>query len=361
MGKLTFRRRVRVVTTLKRNYFMASLPICGGTLFLLGSFCFIPDLGRDVITVGALCFLVGSICYWAAPLLDFWELTHNHDNLLEPPPDSGLVLTPSDSRRMAAFYEHLYKAHLLRIQCANCLVYMLGGAFFVGGSVLFFPAMEELIYHGGWLYITGCVMTLAGALLAMFTAFEMQKTAMPMRFTNPPHCVYMPNWSDEGATIASCALYVIGNLAYIVGSICFFPKVIEQFGVIIEWTAVVLFILGSVFFLIGAVIDLLLMARSSVLVRPSFAPQLRELNKGLRQPKSRSAGRRYGQMSDDVDVATHPQEVELAEASRAPAALEPMAASDNAASTTATSCSGRERWSHTERRAVHERSVDRSA
>ena len=45
-------------------------------------------------------------------------------------------------------YEHLYKAHLLRIQCANALIYMVGGGFFVGGSLLFFPAMEEIIYHG---------------------------------------------------------------------------------------------------------------------------------------------------------------------------------------------------------------------
>ena len=41
-----------------------------------------------MINVGALCFLTGSGCYWAAPFLDFWELTHNHGNLLEPPPDA---------------------------------------------------------------------------------------------------------------------------------------------------------------------------------------------------------------------------------------------------------------------------------
>eukprot|EP00966_Prymnesium_polylepis_P115988 2681106-Prymnesium_polylepis.1 len=27
---------------------------------------------------------------------------------------------------------------------------MAGGAFFVGGSALFFPEMEHLIMHGGW-------------------------------------------------------------------------------------------------------------------------------------------------------------------------------------------------------------------
>ena len=171
MGKLTFRR---VVTTLKRTLIISSLPIAGGTLFLLGSFCFWPGSPEVTINVGALCFLVGSLCYWAAPFLDFWELTHNYGNLLDSPPEISLALETHDTYRMAAMYEHLYKSHLLRIQCANCLVYMLGGGFFVAGSTLFFPQMAEIIYHGGWLYITGCVLTLAGALLAMLTAFEMR-------------------------------------------------------------------------------------------------------------------------------------------------------------------------------------------
>ena len=225
MGKLTFRR---VVSTLKRTLIISSLPIAGGTLFLSGSFCFWPGSPEITYNVGALCFLVGSLCYWAAPFLDFWELTHNHSNLLEPPPDIALALTSHDTYRMAALYEHLYKSHILRIQMANCLVYMLGGGFFVAGSTLFFPAMAAIIYHGGWLYITGCVLTLAGALLAMLTAFEMKRTALPMRWTTPPPRICLPWWTDEAATVASCSLYVAGNIIFIIGSICFFPKVIEQ-------------------------------------------------------------------------------------------------------------------------------------
>lgn len=121
MGKLTFRR---VLTTLKRTLFISCLPIAGGTLFLVGSFCFWPGLGELVVNAGALCFLVGSLCYWAAPFLDFWELTHNHGNLLEPPPDISVALASQDTYRMAALYEYLYKSHILRIQMANCLVYM---------------------------------------------------------------------------------------------------------------------------------------------------------------------------------------------------------------------------------------------
>ena len=216
MGKLTFRR---VVSVRLRTLLISSLPIAGGTLFLVGSFCFWPASSELTINAGALCFLVGSLCYWAAPFLDFWELTHNYGNLLEPPPDAGIALSSHDTYRMAALYEHLYKSHILRIQCANCLVYMLGGGFFVAGSTLFFPAMAEIIYHGGWLYITGCVLTLAGALLAMLTAFEMKRTALPMRFIAPPPALMLPFWTDEGATIASCSFYVFGNLLFITGSV----------------------------------------------------------------------------------------------------------------------------------------------
>jgi hypothetical protein len=67
------------------------------------------------------------------------------------------------------------KAHVLRLQRVNALIFMSGGAFFVGGSLLFFPSMEHLIMHGGWLYITGCTLTLIAALLGALTAAEMRK------------------------------------------------------------------------------------------------------------------------------------------------------------------------------------------
>ena len=195
---------------------------------------------------------------------------------------AAVALTTADTHRMAALsglcmYEHLYKSHILRIQCANCLVYMLGGGFFVGSSTLFFPAMEEIVYHGGWLYITGCVLTLSGALLAMFTAFEMKRTALPMRFAAPPSRLVLPFWTDEGATIVSCSLYIAGNLAFIVGSACFFPKVVEAGGILIEMLAVILFVIGSALFLTGALIDLIVLVRAPLLLRPPSAPQMRGL------------------------------------------------------------------------------------
>jgi len=202
MGKATF---VRYVAVLPVRYVVVALPCAGGVLFLLGSFCFWPGSGEAATTVGAACFLVGSLCYWAAPFLDFWELTHNLDNLVDRPLVMPEAVSSAAHARMsfhAALYEQLYKAHLLRLQRANSIIFMAGGAFFVAGSSLFFPAMEELIMHGGWLYITGCVLVLLAALLGALTAAEMQQTA-----------AIRSGWSDEEATLLSCGFYVVGSLA----------------------------------------------------------------------------------------------------------------------------------------------------
>jgi hypothetical protein len=275
MGKLTFRR---VAHTLKRRCIIATLPIVGGLLFLGGSFCFWPHSPRQTINAGAICFLVGSLCYWVAPFLDYWELRLNYSNLLDPPPamvkDLASNYEANDTLRVAALYEHLYKSHLLRIQCANCYIYMAGGAFFVGGSTLFFPAMAEIIYHGGWLYITGCVLTLSGALLAMFTASEMKRTSLPTQFVTTPPFYYLPRCSDEEATVLSCWFYVGGNVVFIVGSIFFFPRIIEAAGDSVEYLAVVLFLLGSVLFIAGAAIDLVVLARADFIISPANTPQL---------------------------------------------------------------------------------------
>ncbi|KAL1524943.1 hypothetical protein AB1Y20_019819 [Prymnesium parvum] len=259
MGKVTFRRVVRV---LHRNYVLSSLPVVGGTLFLAGSFLFWPGSSEQTELNGALCFLVGSVCYWVAPLMDFWELSFNQANLLEPPrvPTGGVIYVD----QAAALYEHLYKAHLLRIQRANCLIYMLGGGFFVGGSTLFFPAMSKLIMHGGWLYIAGCLLTLLGAVLAAVTAHEMMKTAQPLVFSSSTPCIALPFWSDEEATIASCAFYVGGNLTFISGSILFFPRILEAGGSLIRLLACLLFIFGSILFILGALIDLIILVRAYV-------------------------------------------------------------------------------------------------
>jgi len=261
MGKATF---VRYVAVLPVRYVVVALPCAGGVLFLLGSFCFWPGSGEAATTVGAACFLVGSLCYWAAPFLDFWELTHNLDNLVDRPLVMPEAVSSAAHARMsfhAALYEQLYKAHLLRLQRANSIIFMTGGAFFVAGSSLFFPAMEELIMHGGWLYITGCVLVLLAALLGALTAAEMQQTA-----------AIRSGWSDEEATLLSCGFYVVGNLAFIVGSVLFFPRILEAGGPPVRMSAVLLFVAGSLVFLAGALIDLLVVMRAAAAERRRSAP-----------------------------------------------------------------------------------------
>jgi len=289
MGKATF---VRYVAVLPVRYVVVALPCAGGVLFLLGSFCFWPGSGEAATTVGAACFLVGSLCYWAAPFLDFWELTHNLDNLVDRPLVMPEAVSSAAHARMsfhAALYEQLYKAHLLRLQRANSIIFMTGGAFFVAGSSLFFPAMEELIMHGGWLYITGCVLVLLAALLGALTAAEMQQTA-----------AIRSGWSDEEATLLSCGFYVVGNLAFIVGSVLFFPRILEAGGPPVRMSAVLLFVagaprslcspatalraatlsnpprniptVGSLVFLAGALIDLLVVMRAAAAERRRSAP-----------------------------------------------------------------------------------------
>ena len=259
MGKAT---NYRVVSVAPIKLVVVILPCVGGLLFLAGSFCFWP--GSDLGNAGALAFLVGSFCYWSAPFLDFWELTHNLGNLADRPLDLPVeVSSPLHAQAAfnAALYEQLYKAHVLRLQRVNSLIFMAGGVFFVGGSTLFFPKMEDLIMHGGWLYITGCLLVLLAALLGTLTAYEMRKTAHP--------CA-AGRWSDEEATMLSCAMYVLGNLTFIVGSVFFFPRILEAGGPVIRLSAVWLFVLGSVIFFFGARVG----GRVAVSLTPRQAPRV---------------------------------------------------------------------------------------
>ena len=72
--------------------------------------------------------------------------------------------------------------------------------------------------------------TWLGALLAMATAYELQKTATPVKWLRKPRCWMLARWTDEDATIVSCRFYLFGKLVFIVGSVCFFPTAVEYGG-----------------------------------------------------------------------------------------------------------------------------------
>ena len=119
-------------------------------------------------------------------------------------------------------YQRLYKAQMLRTQRANAMLYALGGACFVAGSFLFYPAAKQETTHGAWLYLMGCVLSFLGAFLAASTAHELKKTSEPWVVKAPEgQWYFMWFWSDEDAQIASCALYMLGDLVFIVGSVRF--------------------------------------------------------------------------------------------------------------------------------------------
>jgi hypothetical protein len=114
MGKSTYHRVVRVLPV---KYIVTVLPCIGGALFLLGSFCFWPGVSEAVLDTGAMAFLIGSLCYWVAPFVDFWEFTHNLENLLDRPLDLPLdPISPRHARTAfdAALYEQLCALPSLR-------------------------------------------------------------------------------------------------------------------------------------------------------------------------------------------------------------------------------------------------------
>lgn len=273
MGKITFRRVVHVAHT---YYGVVSLPVLGSVLFFLGSFTFLPgglvipgwfDASvRSQQLFGATSFLLGSVCFFVAPLLDFLELQFNLENLAEHPglpPDEHL-----ESERKAARYEYLYKATLLQVQRANTLLYMLAGVCFVVGSCMFYANRNSTVWytHGDWLYIAGCLLSGMGALVGLLTAVQLRQTAQQKE-----EQLYCWRVSDEAATISSCTLYLIGNGVFIVGALLFFPQVLEaaaRFSVGLDNTmsdgAVGFFAIGSILFLCGALIDLGVVVRTGI-------------------------------------------------------------------------------------------------
>jgi len=265
MGKLTYKR---VIVVPARNKIVGSFPVIGGVLFLVGSVFFWPDLLDPNIEqaetyTGAVCFLLGSVFYLLQPLNDYYDLTWNIANLADQSEAKTVTWWDWWDERPrgkgAPDYEFLYKAQMLRIQGDNALIYVVGSLCFVGGSVFFLPPFAAQIVHGGWLYIVGCVLVLFGAAVAYTTAREMKKTSKRVQYGDG--WTQLPWLSDEGATMASCSLYIVGNTLYIIGCFLFFPGIIRELGGDASYAAVILFIAGSVFFTLGAVVDYMVLIR----------------------------------------------------------------------------------------------------
>jgi len=233
------------------------MPIIGSVCYMVGSCFFWPNLYAMewAGVLAASLFTAGSIFFMSAPILDYIDMSASYANLRHPP------LGGDDAAKL----HWLYMTQLMRTQRANTILYSVGGACFVAGSVLFFPSWRAEATHGAWLYLTGCFIVFLAALLATFTALELKKTSAHHAFPRRWWALYW--WSDEDAQIFSCSLYMVGNAVFAAGSICFFPKISFLGGVVIEderlseIAAAVLFIVGSPLFLIGSTVDLLTYAR----------------------------------------------------------------------------------------------------
>ena len=93
MGKVTYKRVIVVPT---RSKIVATLPIFGASLFLIGSALFWPTgkNGTDSVPqdrAAAACFLVGSILYLAQPLADCYDLNCNVGNLVDADKDKRVI------------------------------------------------------------------------------------------------------------------------------------------------------------------------------------------------------------------------------------------------------------------------------
>jgi len=276
MGKVTYKRVIVVPT---RSKIVATLPIFGASLFLIGSALFWPTgkNGTDSVPqdrAAAACFLVGSILYLAQPLADCYDLNCNVGNLVDADKDKRVrhwwnwwFGDSTEDMRKDPDYEFLYKSQILRIQGLNAGMFVLGAICFVIGSIFFFPYFQAYLVHGGWLYIVGCVVVMLGAFVSAMTAHELRKTAQQIKFGESYW--ELPWWSDEAATIVSCSLYMGGNGFLIVGCVFYFPTIIAYGGVDIKYTAVIHFLIGSLLFMKAATIDFLVLYRDGTVEEPT--------------------------------------------------------------------------------------------
>ncbi|MDF1790851.1 MAG: YrhK family protein [Thalassobaculaceae bacterium] len=147
---------------------------------------------------------------------------------------------------MPHFFSNRPRAHALvaragngglhfRWETVNAVVYTLGGLIFIGGSILFFPALAAWEDVGAGAFLVGSLLYL------LVTGHDMVEVIASHRRRTV--------WSvlEVWAAVA----YLVGTLLFTVGSVFFFSAV--------GWigTGAWCFLIGSALFLIGAVVNVL--------------------------------------------------------------------------------------------------------
>ena len=132
MGKITYRRATGIARP--QAVVASTLPVMGGIAYTVGSVFFWPQLYKDnsLGILAASMFVMGSVFYMVAPLLDYLDMTYGIEATKDPPA----------AEKEVAQLEWLYIQQMMRTQRANTILYFVGAACFVAGSILFYPSMR---------------------------------------------------------------------------------------------------------------------------------------------------------------------------------------------------------------------------
>lgn len=130
-----------------------------------------------------------------------------------------------------------------RWETINAVIYKLGGAVFIAGSILFFPALDAHRDLGCWIFFVGSVLYL------VVTVHDLAEVRR--------------NWKSSGThdrwaklEYAAAVSYVLGTVLFTVGSVFFLSFVARDLAG--AW----FFVWGSFLFVVGACINVLQIARA---------------------------------------------------------------------------------------------------
>lgn len=123
-------------------------------------------------------------------------------------------------------------------EAANAILYVIGGATFIAGSICFLPTYEDLGDLGAWIFFGGSLLYL------IVTVHDLLESII---YWNKSTGLDKEHWLE----FIAARVYVAGTLLFIVGSILFLSSV----GMITggAWC----FIIGSFLFFLGACVNVL--------------------------------------------------------------------------------------------------------
>eukprot|EP01023_Acetabularia_acetabulum_P007985 TRINITY_DN13484_c0_g1_i1.p2 TRINITY_DN13484_c0_g1~~TRINITY_DN13484_c0_g1_i1.p2 ORF type:complete len:249 (+),score=36.98 TRINITY_DN13484_c0_g1_i1:1639-2385(+) len=190
----------------------AILYLIGGVAFIVGSVFFLPGFD-DVF--GLYLFVWGSVLYGIVTLHDLFE-TIGHLSTRKKQEENVIALV---------------------FELVASLVYTVGTALFVVGSILFLPRFDA-IPAGAWCFIIGSGCFLVGACLNVVQIVE-AGTMLALQLLN-----------------ATAISFVVGSVLFLVASIPYLWKldgshIQDTLFKFVAWQ----FIIGSVFFLAGGVFN----------------------------------------------------------------------------------------------------------